>query len=596
MMRNKPFETPGLASFFGNLRKARLVSQLHRGELALVLLAGVCGVAAGLLVALVGDLSRLLHYAVFGVDGSLSGSAISGPIVVAGPVIGGCLMGLIAWLLTRYRRRPMRDPIEANALHGGRLSLTDSIIVTMQNVVSNGFGASVGLEAGYTQISSGVSSRLGAALKLRRGDMRILVGCGAAGAIAAAFDAPLTAAFYAIELIIGSYTAMTLAPVITSALVAKLVIEQIAPRGLTITMGEVGTIGYFEYLPAVLFGIVCAIIGIIVMQSVSFIEELWRKSPIPPTLRPVIGGGLIGLLALISPQILAGGHGALHINLDTTPDMSVLFGLFVLKALASAVSIGSGFRGGLFFASLFMGALLGKLFAAISMALIPGVMLSTVVFAVVGMSAFAAAIIGGPLTMTFLALELTGSFPITTLVLAASITTTVVVRLFFGYSFATWRFHLRGEAIRSAHDIGWIRDLNVRQMMRADVRVAPVDTGLDAFRRAHPLGSTQRVVMVDRGGRYAGLIFPPDVYAATEDGSDSSQSLGRFLRHSEDMLLPQMNIQEAAAKFETSRSEALVVINDLSERRPIGLLTESHALRRYSEELDLRRREASGEI
>jgi Voltage gated chloride channel len=95
-------------------------------------------------------------------------------------------------------RRPV-DPIEANALQGGRMSLKDSTLIAAQTVISNGFGASVGLEAAYTQIGSGFASWLGKAFRLRRGDMRTLVACGSAGAIGAAFGAPLTGAFYALN-------------------------------------------------------------------------------------------------------------------------------------------------------------------------------------------------------------------------------------------------------------------------------------------------------------------------------------------------------------------------------------------------------------
>ena len=129
--------------------------------------------------------------------------------------------------------------------------------------------------------------------------------------------------------------------------------------------------------------------------------------------------------------------------------------------MASAISIGSGFRGGLFFGSLFMGALLGKLFAYSAPYIFAHATLTPVIYAVVGMSALAVSVIGGPMTMTFLALEITGDFPITVLVLAAVITASLTVRNLFGYSFATWRFHLRGESIRSAHDVGWIRNLTV---------------------------------------------------------------------------------------------------------------------------------------
>ena len=149
----------------------------------------------------------------------------------------------------------------------------------------------------------------------------------------------------------------------------------------------------------------------------------------------------------------------------TTPYPLFHIGLLIIAEgdVASAVSIGSGFRGGLFFASLFLGAMVGKFFAGVGLRRGEHVThaLSPVVCALVAMSSMAVAIVGGPLTMGFLALESTGSLPLTIAVLAACVISSLTVRRTFGYSFATWRFHLRGEAIRSAVDIGWMRNLTV---------------------------------------------------------------------------------------------------------------------------------------
>jgi CIC family chloride channel protein len=259
------------------------------------------------------------------------------------------------------------------------------------------------------------------------------------------------------------------------------------------------------------------------------------------------------------------------------------------------VSIGTGFRGGLFFASLFLGALVGKLFALAAPSLFATAGLTPVIYAVVGMSALAVAVIGGPLTMTFIALEVTGDFPITVLVLVAVLASSVTVRKTFGYSFATWRFHLRGESIRSAHDVGWIRTLTVGQLMRRDVRTVRADTMLSAFRRDFPLGSTQRVIVVDDADRYAGVVIVPDAHAEALDDEAGTTRIRDILRWTGDYLLPQMNAKEAAALFDSAESEALAVLDGRDTRKVIGLLTESHTLRRYSEELDKRRREMAGE-
>jgi CIC family chloride channel protein len=240
---------------------------------------------------------------------------------------------------------------------------------------------------------------------------------------------------------------------------------------------------------------------------------------------------------------------------------------------------------------LFLGAVLGKFFAGVLTLVSTAHAVSPVVCSLVGMSGLAVAVIGGPLTMGFLTLESTGSLPLTIAVLAACVVSSLTVRRTFGYSFATWRFHLRGEVIRSAVDIGWMRNLTVGRMMRREVRTVRGGTPLGAFKRDFPLGATQRVVVLDDDDRYAGIIFPPEAHADADD----EHMVANISHHSDTMLLPQMTIKEAVAMFENSESDALAVVDGPETKHVIGLLTEQYALRRYSEELDRRRRELSGE-
>ena len=136
--------------------------------------------------------------------------------------------------------------------------------------------------------------------------------------------------------------------------------------------------------------------------------------------------------------------------------------LLVAKLLASAVSVGSGFRGGLFSSSLFIGCLFGGVFAKCVAWLDPHFAVQYMAFLLVGMGSVAAAIIGAPLTMVLLVLESTGDFPVTAGVLVSVIASATITRLMFGYSFSTWRFHVRGLGLRGAHDVGWISDLTVK--------------------------------------------------------------------------------------------------------------------------------------
>jgi CIC family chloride channel protein len=336
---------------------------------------------------------------------------------------------------------------------------------------------------------------------------------------------------------------------------------------------------------------VCALVGIAIMRGVTLTEDLFRKSGVPGWLRPACGGLAVGALALMTPAVLSSGHGALSVVIEAPYTLTHVTLLVVLKSIASAISIGSGFRGGLFFASLFLGALVGKAFAGALAAVSTAHAVSPVVCALVGMSGLAVAVIGGPLTMGFLTLESTGSLPLTVAVLAACVISALTVRRTFGYSFATWRFHLRGEAIRSAVDIGWMRNLTVGRMMRREMRTVRADTPIAAFKRDFPLGAHQRVVVIDEDDRYAGIALPAEVHA----DADEEHHVRDLLHYADTVLLPQMTIKESVAMFENAESDALAVVDSAETRRVIGLLTEQYALRRYSEELDRRRRELSGE-
>eukprot|EP01035_Chromulina_nebulosa_P033324 gene33324-44606_t len=304
---------------------------------------------------------------------------------------------------------------------------------------------------------------------------------------------------------------------------------------------------------------------------------------------PLLGGLVVGLLALVTPEVLSSGHGALHVSGGLAVPLTVIATVFALKTVASVISLGSGFRGGLFFASLLLGALGGHLFAAGASALLPNLNLDSSVYAVIGMSALSASVIGGPLTMTFIALEATGNLWLTTAVLIAVIVATQTTRELFGYSFATWRLHLRGETIRSAADVGWIRDLTVAGMMRADMVTVNAGISIAAFRAQFPLGSKNQVIAVDGNGRYAGIALVAEAHETERKPEASIQSI---LRNRSATLVPEMNVQQAVAAFDGAEAESLAVVDTRDRGRVIGVLTEAFALRRYAEESEKRRRAA----
>jgi CIC family chloride channel protein len=567
---------------------------IRASEFWLALIAAAVGALSGLATVGVSIGARLLQRAFYGIaaDERLSTiPALSLDKLLFLP-LGGLVLGLATWAWTRRNPKPVVDPVEANALRGGRMSVRDSLFVGLQSLISNGFGASVGLEAAYAQLGGAIASLTGRALNLRRSDLRTFVGAGAGAGIAAAFGAPLTGAFYAFEIIIGSYTAANIAPVVAAALAGGLVSRLMGSDTLVFHTQIADTLSASHYVLFALLGVICALAGVAVMRMVAWMEGVATRLPGPRWIRPALGGVILAGLAWFVPETLSAGHGAMHLDFAAELAASTLVILLLAKTAASVTALGFGFRGGLFFASLYLGSLLGRLCVVALYAAGVNVGIDPLAGALVGMGALAVAIIGGPFTMSFLVLETTGDFSLAAATLTASIVASLVVRETFGYSFSTWRLHLRGETIRSAHDVGWLQDLTAGRMMRTGMATIEASASPAVFCERFPLGSTRRVVVLDADGRYAGIIPVSAVYADADGGSEGDMAVGRFAVLRDAWLSPGMSIKEIMGVFDASAGDELVVLD--SGRRVLGLLSEAYATRRYAEELEKARRDLTG--
>ncbi len=562
---------------------AWLRGRLRSSEIWFIALAVIVGAAAGLVSVLQSVIAHGLQSYLYGfaIDDRLSALPTVPAIALLWLPSGGLLLGGLTWAASKWRPRQLIDVVEANALYGGLLSFRDSLVVCAQTLVSNGFGASVGLEAAYAQAGGAIASGLGQRLKLRRHDLRTLVGAGAGAAIAAAFGAPLTGAFYAFEIVIGTYAPSMIAPVAAAALASVLVARLMGVAPYSIQIVVLQPPGALDYVLYAGLGLICAAVGIAIMRLVGTAERLVRLTKIPAWMRPAVGGGLLASLAYLSPQTLSSGHGALHADLATTLSLGALAAILLLKTSASVVSLGFGFRGGLFFASLFLGSLVGQIYARLVELTGLPLLLHPENAALVGMGALAVSIVGGPLTMSFLVLETTRDFGVSAATLAASLIASTVVRERFGYSFSTWRLHLRGETIRSARDVGWIRTLTAGRMMRPDTATIAGSATLAEFQRRFPLGSTSRVILLDDAQRYAGIVLTSSAYL---DGPKVDSPISTLATSADIALSADMNIEQVMQTFDRTETEELAVTDEAG--KVLGLLAELYVARRYAKELE----------
>jgi CIC family chloride channel protein len=171
-------------------------------------------------------------------------------------------------------------------------------------------------------------------------------------------------------------------------------------------------------------------------------------------------------------------------------------------------------------------------------------------------------------------------------VLAASIATSLAVRATFGYSFTTWRLHLRGETIRGGQDVGWLRDLTVGRMMIRSPHVFPADRSVRAFREAYPIGSSNVVVVVGEGGRYQGLIHVAEAHALTLENGDDGGPVGAIAHLPATVLHSDQDIGAALAAFDVAQADTLAVTTRGTDQ-VLGTLGEAYAARRYAQETNL---------
>jgi CIC family chloride channel protein len=524
-----------------------------------------------------------------------TGAGIDRSRILIVPAVGGLCLGVFALMARRLGSRDIVDPIEANALHGGRMSMLDSLRLTLSTVVSNGAGASLGMEAGYTQFGSGLFAAVGSYLSLRRADRRIFVTAGSAAAIAAAFNAPLAGAFYGYELILGSYNPAALAPIAVASICGTLSERLFGEAEPWFSVSGSVPLHLGSYALFGLMGVLAAGLGVLAMTAVTSMERTLRAWQIPDWLRPCIGGMALSAIAFFDPQVLGSGHGAIQYHFTVNWPLLPLFVLLVAKLLASAVSVGSGFRGGLFSSSLFLGCLFGGVFAKAIAYIDPTVLPEYQAFLLVGMGAVAAAIVGAPLTMVFLVLESTQDFPMTIGVLVSVIASSTIVRLTFGYSFSTWRFHVRGLPLRGAYDVGWLVELSVARLMRSDPKLAQTDMPLRSLRAKYPPGSAKQVFAVAPDGHYAGWVDMAIVHDPQLDDVIDAGVVADVVQQPDIYLLPSESIRAALARFEEAQCEALPVLSARADPRVVGYVTEAYALRRYTQELERRNSAELGE-
>ena len=407
-------------------------------------------------------------------------------LILLAPVAGGLIVGLILQHVMPGRRTySVADVIEAQALLNCQMPAKAGLLSALVTALSLGAGASAGREGPVVHLGATLAMLIERFFKLPSHGRRTLLGAGVAAAVAASFNAPFAGILFAHEVILGHYALSALVPVVIASVSATAVARHHlgdAPAfHLAEYVGGLDIVSYWEFPAFVLLGLTCALVAIVFQFVLVGSDRLARSFTLPLWLRPVLGGVIIGLMGIFLPQILGVGYDATDAALKQQFPLWLLVTLVVAKMVATAVTLASRFGGGVFSPSLYLGTMTGGAFGMIAGMVFPDYASPPVLYAVLGMGAVAAAVLGAPLSTALIVFELTGDYGVTIALLLVIAIATGVSLSVHGVSFFHWQLNMRGIFLQSGPHARIMRLLKVRDFMR------PVEAGEETRRSAaHP--------------------------------------------------------------------------------------------------------------
>ncbi|MGR3542071.1 MAG: chloride channel protein [Hasllibacter sp.] len=335
--------------------------------------------------------------------------------VMAVPTVGGLVVGLILHRFTPdARARSVADVIEGAALRDGRVEGRAGAASALASVLTLGAGGSSGREGPVVHLAAVISSKISRWIKADGVTGRDLLGCAVAAAVSASFNAPIAGALFALEVVLRHFAVHAFAPIAIAA-VAGTVINRVNLGGMTEYEPAGTVLAFYVELPAFLIlGLISGLVAVVLMRSVFAADTLGNRvrdaTGLPRWLRPAFAGLLLGALAIEFPFIIGVGYETVSDALAGNLVLREAVVFAVLKVVAVSITLGGRMGGGIFSPALMVGALTGLAFGLI--AAIPFPMLSSgeQLYALAGMGAVAAAVLGAPISTTLIVFELTGDW------------------------------------------------------------------------------------------------------------------------------------------------------------------------------------------
>lgn len=546
------------------------------------------------------------------------------------PMTGALLVGLITYYFApEAEGHGVPEVMHAMARQGGRIRPRVAGAKAVASALTIGSGGAAGTEGPIIQIGAAIGSGIGQWLRVSLGDMRILIGCGAAAGIASIFNAPIAGVLFAVEVLLRDVSLRSFVPIIVSAVMSSTLTQAFKGHSEAIFPAPAMLIGgdplyqftVSEFGNYLLLGVVCGLVAVTFVRLLYASEDLFKKLPVHRILRPVVGAAMLGGVVLLTlsltngkvpfadvptfeghpdpPAVMGNGYPIIERSLEpqayarietdlpgTNPQVAwsvrVLLILLVAKVLVTCMTLGSGGSGGVFAPSLFIGATTGGAFGLLVREIPYFENANPGAYALVGMAAVVAASIHAPLTATLMLFELTRDYKVIVPIMLAAVSALAVAEWIEPASIYTLKLLRRGVRLVSG-DARLLQRLRVSDVPHLPAPVVRPEDSVDSLLRLMRTSTANDFVVVNAEGRVVGLVLGDDLRTMLlEHEAMPLLTVSDVLREDFPLVRPDETLDIVLEKFAGQPMQSLPIVGDEHGDQVLGLLTRSAVMNRYN--------------
>jgi len=513
--------------------------------------------------------------------------ALNGWQRLLAPTVGGLAAGLVLfWGLHWVGKRGSSNLLEVVVAGDGRLPFRHALIKAVSSLLSISTGGSIGREGLITHLTATAASKCGQLAHWQPYRLRLLVACGAAAGIAAAYNAPVAGAVFAAQIVLGNFSMNLFAPLVLASVVATMVSRSffgIEPQYQAPSYVEFTHITQLPWF--LLLGLLAGMLGAAFLKLLRHSELLFTRVAQPIYGRMALGGLVVGAIATGYPQVWGNGYGATNEILHGQYELGFLFGLFVAKLLATLMTVGSGAVGGVFTPTLFLGAALGGLFGMVLHAVRLAETLPDAAFALVGMGSVLAATTHSPLLAMIMVFEISLNYTLMPPLMGACAVSTLVARRLDPETIYTEPLRRKGlETERESAQPGAATQQTVGDLMRDPVPPLKQTATFHDIADRFLTSPNNFLPVVDDRDALVGLVALQDLKEYLNAGQELNGVIAYdVMRPPPPCLTPNQKLLDALPVLLASELRNVPVINSPKERKLVGAVARAEALGLLSE-------------